>query len=93
MKAHINSTTNPEPLKQLKKLLFKNEPSEILAYVKGEFSTHLDTYINMSENVAQLENQVKKMRLDSLDRQIAYNEAMDKLNTMIEEDEKRFGLK
>ena len=93
MKAHINNEINIEPLKHLLDLISEGNDAKILNFVKTTFALELPIYINEINKIPQLNNDVLQLKLNGLKRQVAYNEAIDKLNKMIEADEKRFGLK
>ena len=92
MNIHVNKT-NPNVLKHLQDLLSEGNNAKILNFVKTTFAEQLPTYLNMAEEVSQNHNVVLQLKLNDLKRQVAYNEAMKKLNELLDADEKRFGLK
>ena len=96
MKAHINDTTNPEPLKHLQDLLSEGNDAKILNFVKTVFAEQLPTYLNMVEKVAQVEIGYKEMRLENLKYQAGYNtmqkehqELTKRIDIMIKENKER----
>lgn len=71
-----------KPLKHLQDLLSEGNDAKILNYVKTEFPQVIN---NICESCSQIENEYKQARLEGLNRQVAYNEDMKRLNAILDE--------
>jgi len=77
----MNQVINPVPLKHLKDLLIEGNNGKILNYVRGEFSTNLDTYINLSQQVSQTQIECLEMQKKGLERQKKLEDLIKEINS------------
>lgn len=56
-------------MKILKTLIETNNDSEILAYIKGDFATKIDSYIDIVNKIPKLEEDYLSLQLDGIERQ------------------------
>ena len=86
-------TIDLKPLQHLQDLLSEGNDAKILNFVKTEIAKNLDTYINLGDEFSRIEIQYKQLRLEGLNRQLAYNEAMKQLNKILDESLERMNIK
>ena len=86
-------TINLKPLQRLQDLLSESNDAKILNYVKTEIAENLNTYISLGEEFSRIEIQYKQLRLEGLNRTIAYNEAMKQLSAILDESLERMNIK
>ena len=86
-------TIDLKPLQHLQDLLSEGNDAKILNYVKTDIANNLDTYINLGAEFSQIEIQYKQLRLEGLNRTIAYNEAMKQLSAILDESLERMNIK
>ena len=79
-----------KPLIHLQDLISEGNDAKTLNYVKTEISKALP---NICEQFSQIEIQYKQARLEGLNRQLAYNEAMKQLNKILDESLERMNIK
>lgn len=70
-------------MNKLKELLRSGSDDQILHYVKSDLAPQIDTYIEAVRAVSSLQNELTKLQIESVKRQIEIEEHKKKVDDVI----------
>jgi hypothetical protein len=75
-----------KPLYDLKDLLVKGSDAEILSFIRENLAPNIDSYINLSHKIQEIESEYLKMRIKSTEKQIELQKLINRMNESLQKD-------